>query len=435
MRRVKTTLLAILAVLGAVVLFGPLSPWSAVKPALGEGALSLLKRFELPSTKAADETAGDRVEKRVMEMVGARCSEGVIRNGETLETILRRSGASANEAFAFVTEMRKVFDPRKVKPGDTYRMYLDGDGELLKFSYRRSPVEIYEARREGKSWATSKVNVPIEKRQASIAGVLESSLWESFVRAGADADLIMGFADLFSWDVDFAHDSQQGDEFRVIYEVLYADGQPIGNGRILAASYKDHDHNHTAFYYDNGDSKGYYDLAGNSTKKTFLRAPLSFLRISSNFSYARLHPVTHVVKPHLGVDFAAPIGTPVWAVADGTVIAMGNHDGGGNTIAIRHAMSYETYYLHLDHYGRNVRPGARVEQGQVIGYVGMTGMATGPHLDYRVKKNGQWINPLKEKFTPGEPIPKAKFSDFKSWAQNWLEKLDGLPLRLEIAGS
>lgn len=433
MGRIKTIIAAVLAVVGIALLVSPYSPWSGAAPAFGEKALGLLKKCELPFLRPADETAGDVVEKRLMEIAGARCYEGQVRSGETLDMILRRAGASSSEAHSFVTEMRKVFDPRKVRPGDTYKIYLGGDGEVWKFAYRKSPVEIYEAEREGRAWATRKISIPIERRQASVAGVLENSLWESFSRAGADADLIMGFVDLFSWDIDFAHESQAGDEFRVIYEALYAEGQPIGNGRILAASYKDSGGFHHAFFYENGDSRGYYDLAGNSVKKSFLRAPLSFSRISSSFSRARLHPVSHVIKPHLGVDFAAPVGTPVWAVADGTVVSAGYQNGGGNTIGIRHAQSYETYYLHLSRFGKGIKTGTRVEQGQVIGYVGSTGVSTGPHLDYRVKKNGSWINPLKEKFTPGEPVPKTNLADFQAYAQSWILKLNVLPLRMEIA--
>lgn len=435
MRRVKTLLLALLVVSGLVLLFMPSAFFSWVRPSMGADALSALKRFEVPSFRAADDTAADLVELRVMEMVGAKMVEGRIRQGETLDVVLKRCGVSSGDAHDLVAAIRPVFDPRKVRPGDTYRVWKDNDGEVIKVNYKRSPIEIYEAERQGESWATKKLFVPIEKKEASVAGVLEGSLWESFARSGANADLIMGFVDLFSWDIDFAHESQPGDQFRVVYEVLYADGQPIGNGRILAASYRDDGGYHHAFYYETADAKGYYDLKGNSVKKSFLRSPLSFTRVSSNFSYARLHPVTHKVKPHLGVDFAAPRGTPVWAVADGTVVRTGNYDGGGNTVAIKHAMGYETYYLHLERYGANVKPGARVEQGQVIGYVGSTGVSTGPHLDYRVKKNGGWVNPLKEQFTPGLPIPKTKITEFKGFAEEWMKKLDAIPQKQEIARS
>jgi len=433
MRRAKTIILALLAVAGFVLLLSPPGLLPSAAPTIGENALALLKRIEMPSFKPADESAGEVVERRVMETVGARLVEGKVRSGETIEMILRRSGMSASQAYSFVNTMRTVFDPRKAQPGDQYRLWIDGEGEILKFNYKKSPVEIYEAERASRGWVARKLSIPIQKKQASIAGVLEGSLWESFSRAGGDAELIMGFVELFSWDIDFSHDSHAGDEFRVVYEVLYADGQPIGNGRILAASYRDNEGTHSAFYWNSPEVAGYFDMNGNSIRKNFLRMPLNFSRISSNFSYARLHPVSHVVKPHLGVDFAAPVGTPVWAVADGTVVSAGRENGGGNTVALRHAMSYETFYLHLDHFGKGVAPGARVEQGQVIGYVGVTGITTGPHLDYRVKKSGQWINPLREKFLPGQPVPKAKLDDYKSWVNGWMKKLGDLPLRLQIA--
>lgn len=433
MRRVKTIVLAVLALCCFAVLVSPMGVGSDASPSLGSEALALLKRIEVPSFKPADENAAEVVERRVMELAGARLSEGVIRNGDTLDIILRRTGMSSSQSHAFVTSLHKVFDTRRVRSGDTYRLWTDNDGEVLKFGYKRSPVEIYEAEKDKSGWVAKKVSVPIDKKQASVAGVLQGSLWESFARAGADADLIMGFVDLFSWDIDFAHDSHAGDEFRVIYEVLYADGQPIGNGRILAATYKDNEETHSAVYWNSSEVSGYFDLKGNSIRKSFLRAPLSFNRVTSNFSHARLHPVTHKVRPHLGVDFAAPTGTPVWAVADGTVIKIGRGGGGGNEVGLRHAQSYETYYLHLDRFGKGITVGTRVEQGQVIGYVGSTGLSTGPHLDYRVKRGGQWVNPLKEKFTPGQPVPPASIAEYKTWAADWQKKLQNLPVGLQVA--
>lgn len=434
MRRAKTIILALLAVVGVLLILSPAGYFRSAAPRFGSEAMGLLKRLELPSFRAADETAGEVVARKVMETVGGRLVEGVIRNGETLDMVLRRAGIGSNLSYAFTTAIRPVFDPRKVRASDEYRLWLDADGDIMKFHYKRSPIEIYEAERAKSGWVAHKVAVPIEKKEETLAGVLEGSLWEAFSRAGANGDLIMSFADLFSWDIDFAHDSQPGDEFRVVYEALYADGKRIGNGRILAASYKDSEHTHTAVYWNSGELAGYFDGGGNSIRKSFLRSPVNFLRISSNFSYARLHPVSHVVKPHLGVDFAAPIGTPVWAVADGTVTRAGFEGGGGNTISIRHAMGYETYYLHLSKFGKNVTTGARVEQGQVIGYVGSTGTSTGPHLDYRVRRNGQWVNPLREKFAPGEPVPPSRLAEYKTWAAEWSKKLEALPTRVQVAG-
>ena len=294
-------------------------------------------------------------------------------------------------------------------------------------------MEIYEADWTGKDWRVVRVNVPVERREAVISGDVTGSLWESFARAGADPDLIMSFVDLFGWDVDFAHESQPGDQFRVVYQVLYADGQPVGNGRILAASYRDSNEAHYAVYWESGKTKGYFDQKGQSVRKSFLRSPVNFNRISSNFSYRRLHPVTRDVRPHMGVDFAAPIGTPVWAVADGTVMFVGASGGSGRMISIRHAQGYETSYLHLSRFASSVRAGGRVSQGNVIGYVGSTGTSTGPHLDFRVKKDGRWVNPLKEKYLPGTPVASDEMARYRQWAGEWMDRLAALPVDIKVA--
>jgi murein DD-endopeptidase MepM/ murein hydrolase activator NlpD len=407
--------------------------WSSVPPDFDGAAMERLSPYSVPVLESADNRPSKTIKDRVYGLYGIKSSEGTVLNGEHLDQVLRRAGVSPVFSAAFSKTLATVFDLRTMRPGDNYQVWVGSDGNLLSFNYRKSPVEIYEADWTGKDWRVVRVNVPVERREAVISGDVTGSLWESFSRAGADPDLIMSFVDLFGWDVDFAHESQPGDQFRVVYQVLYADGQPVGNGRILAASYRDSNEAHYAVYWESGKTKGYFDQKGQSVRKSFLRSPVNFNRISSRFSFRRLHPVTHDVRPHMGVDFAAPIGTPVWAVADGTVTFVGNSGGSGRMISIRHAQGYETSYLHLSRFASSVRSGGRVSQGNVIGFVGSTGTSTGPHLDFRVKKDGRWVNPLKEKYMPGTPVASEEMVRYRQWAGDWMDRLAALPVDIKVA--
>ncbi len=428
--------LHIVLALACVLLIGrPQRLWSAVIPLFGQESLKRLDEFSSPANGPADSRERlAMLENAAFESNGAVNVSGVIKSGENLDLVLRGAGISAGRSLAFGKRLKKVFDPRRSRPGDKYSIWI-ADGQISHFSYRRSPVERYEVYWNGSDWEPERIEVPMTRTRDEVAGTLRGSLWESFQRSGADPDLIMSFIDLFSWDVDFTHESQNGDEFRVVYEKLYADGEFLGNGKILAASYRDRDETHRAIYFNSGETKGYFEDSGKSVRKSFLRAPLQFSRISSRFSYRRRHPITKKVKPHLGVDYAAPIGTPVWSVANGTVMFAGRKGQNGNMISIRHAMGYETYYLHLSRYAKGVRRGASVGQGQVIGYVGSTGMSTGPHLDYRVKKSGRWVNPIREKYKPGPPVPEGQMEEFTQWALNWTGQLDRLELGTRVAES
>jgi murein DD-endopeptidase MepM/ murein hydrolase activator NlpD len=238
-------------------------------------------------------------------------------------------------------------------------------------------------------------------------------------RAGESDTLTLAFAELFAWDIDFAHELQPGDSFRLVVEKIYRDRRFVQYGRILAAEYRQSDGTHQAYFFPWPDARGeYYTAEGRSVRASFLRSPISYTRISSGFSGARLHPVLRTVRPHLGVDFAAPAGTPVWAPADGVVLARGRDDAGGNRIALRHGGGYETHYLHLSRFAAGIMVGSRVRQKEVIGYVGSTGLSTGPHLDYRVRRGGAWVNPVKEAFPRAEQLPPqfaAEFAEYRTW--------------------
>lgn len=406
---------------------------SSVPPHLSDESLDTLAALELPATPSVEETLAPLLEERVYALRGYRRVEGVVKAGESLDGVLRAAGVEPSESLLFARALKPVFDPRRARPGDEYAALLSPEGRIWTFQYTRSPLEVYRASLDPDGWHAERVEIPIERRESVLVGTVEDSLYNSFLRAGADADLVLAFADLFAWDVDFGRETREGDGFRMIYERLYAAGEYVGNGRILAAEYAGERGAYRAVYYHSGKTEGYFDPEGRSVRKSFLRSPLQFTRISSRFSRARRHPVLKIVRPHSGVDYAAPTGTPVWSVADGTVQHAGWKGQAGKTVVIRHVQGYETYYNHLSRIARGMKRGARVTQGQVIGYVGQTGLATGPHLDYRVKKNGRWVDPLKEKYVAGDPVPSSEREAYREWADVWGRRLDGLEDRLRVA--
>jgi murein DD-endopeptidase MepM/ murein hydrolase activator NlpD len=234
--------------------------------------------------------------------------------------------------------------------------------------------------------------------------------------------LALNLSDIFAWTVDF-FGLQKGDRFMVVYDEVYIDTTFVEIGRIHAAGFISGKNVSHAFYFVQDSIGSYWDASGNSLKRAFLKAPLKFSRISSHFSYARKHPILRIVRPHTGVDYAAPAGTPVMSIGDGTVIAKGFNGGGGHTVKIRHNSVYTTAYLHLSKYGEGVNVGSRVSQGQVIGYVGSTGTSTGPHLDFRVWMNGKPINPLTVESPPVEPIRESNKAMFDSICVNYKKEL------------
>jgi murein DD-endopeptidase MepM/ murein hydrolase activator NlpD len=282
--------------------------------------------------------------------------------------------------------------------------HQDAAGALTRVLYRQSPVDIVEAWRDGDAWTAVRREVPVERRIVLVAGTLRENLFESMEALGERAQLVMDFAEIFAWDFDFASDSQPGDQFRMLVEKVFTGDQFVRYGRILVAEYESERKVHTGIYFKDRDGGGYYTPAGESLRRAFLKSPLEFTRISSGYSRARRHPILGGFRPHLAVDYAAPGGTPIRAVADGVVEFAGWQGGNGNTLTIRHRANFKTMYNHLSRFGKGIHAGARVRQRQVIGYVGTTGLSTGPHLDYRVIKDARFVNPLKETFLPGKPI-------------------------------
>ena len=341
-----------------------------------------------------------------------RCEEGKVKNGQFFSTLLEKLGLNARESYDLTQATDSVFDPRNLRVGNTYAAYYSvtpGEAEeslqyLVYDRYRGSQI-VFRCQPPYEAWVYDKP-VSIEQRYADVT--IQNSLWVDMTDAGVSPLLVSDLSDIYAWTVDF-FGLQKGDRFKVLYEEKVCDGEVIAIDTVRYAVFTHSGQDFPMVMYNAGDGGNiWWNEKGESMRKAFLKAPLKFSRISSGFSYARRHPVTRRVQPHTGVDYAAPKGTPVMSIGDGVVTSMKYEGAGGNTVRITHNSVYKTAYLHLSKYGPGLKVGQRVRQGQVIGYVGSTGRSTGPHLDFRVWKNGTPINPLKMDSPPAEPL-KAEF--------------------------
>lgn len=344
-------------------------------------------------------------------------SENTISPGHSLSNILLSSGADANSINNLNLIPDSILNSRKINAGNKYTIYNVNDSAhtLRYFVYHKSKQDFVVLEFLEDTIIASIFSKPAISKKRVSGAVITSSLWNAISDSELDINLALKLSDIYAWSIDF-FGLQKMDSFIVYYSELYIDNEPIGIDSIYSAIFYHANHPYYAIYFEKENIKGYWDLEGNSLRKAFLKAPLSFSRISSHFTYARKHPIYKTVRPHTGVDYAAPAGTPVMSIGDGVVIAKGYKGGGGNTIKIRHNSVYTTAYLHLSKFASNIKEGTHVSQGQVIGYVGSTGSSTGPHLDFRVWKNGEPINPLKLESPPVEPIPdnlKAEFDSIK----------------------
>lgn len=348
--------------------------------------------------------------------------------GDTFVIALRRAGVDSRTAHEIVAVLHKAgADLKRLKPGDTVEVTWTAAGVPTAVTWQANPWLGFAAVAGEDAWVASRFDATPDVRVEAVQGRVTRSLWEAVDDIGESPPLVLALVAIFESDFDFTADTREGDRFRLLVEKHYAGPTFVNYGRVLAAQYASGKRVLTGvgFAPSARERFAYYDLAGRSLKKSFLKSPLEFTRITSRFTYARPHPILGGIRPHLAVDYAAPPGTAVRAVADGTVVSAGWNGGSGISIRVRHRSGYETMYNHLSRVAAGVRPGARVAQRQVIGYVGATGLATGPHLDYRVAKDGVFVNPLSEKFIPGDPISKADRPRFERQAREAVERLDG----------
>ena len=294
-------------------------------------------------------------------------------------------------------------------PGDEYKLFLSPGDTVLAFEYVTHDLKKYRLERDGNDYVDIVTEVDLERRLEFVSAIIETNLWQSLINDIPEAELFTKITDIYAWEIDFLTESRVGDKFKMVYETFWKDSVFVKCGDILAAEYTLSGTPHRAFLFTDPDGyTDYYDENGYSLRRALLKSPLNYRRISSRFTTSRLHPVLKIHRPHLGVDYAAAKGTPVVAAGDGIVKLKDYVNGFGNYLEIEHEYGITTGYGHLDGFAKGIIEGRRVRQGQVIGYVGQTGMATGPHLDYRVKKDGHYANPLRMTVPASLPV-RAEF--------------------------
>ena len=357
-----------------------------------------------------------------------------VRPGDNLALIFRRHDLTPQEVYAVSQSKPLGARLRNIYPGHELSLFLDNEGRLMAMNYATGPLDTLIYEREGDVFNSRQVTAEPERSLAYRHGVIDHSLFVASQRAGLTDNLTMRLAQIFQWDVDFVLDIRPGDEFYVLYEELYHESEFIGHGNILAAEFVNQgDHYRAMRYQDTDGDADYFAPDGTSMRKAFLRAPVEFSRISSNFNLRRVHPLHKTVRPHRGIDYAAPPGTPILAAGDGRVTKATRTAPNGNFIFIQHGEQFVTKYLHLSKFARGIKSGAKVKQGQVIGYVGATGWVTGPHLHYEFLVNGVHKNPRTVSLPDAEPINDAEMLRFQEQTASYASLLDNYKNQISVA--
>lgn len=352
---------------------------------------------------------------------------GVVKKNQSLSVILAGHGLTGQRIHKLSTDSREIFDVRKIRSGQPYAVFSTKDSVPVAeyFVYEIDPRSyvVYELKGEGK---ISLGKNPVEWKPKTAKGQVQSSLWNAMVDCQADPLLAVDLSRIFGWTIDF-FGLQKEDEFRVLYEQECVDGKELANFNILGALFHHAGTDYYAIPFLQDGEVLFYNEKGNSLEGAFLKAPLDYFRITSRFSNSRFHPKLKIYRPHHGVDYAAHVGTPVYAIGSGTVVAKGfQANGGGNYLKIKHNGTYTTSYMHLSRFEKGIKIGAKVAQKQVIGYVGSTGLSTGPHLDFRVFENGRPVNPLTIKSQPKKPVSEANLADFNQLRDSVINRLNRL---------
>lgn len=348
------------------------------------------------------------------------CDRRVAQN-EFFADILLKERVAYEKIYRLVQNGKDIFDVRTLRAGKDLSFIYDENEKLETLIYDPSAYYYFKFNIEEES--VTKIERPVKKVISRATGRIESSMWNAIIDAGLNPGIAQTMEDAFAWSVDMYH-VQKGDEFSLIFEEEIVNGQKVNYGKLIAGHFRAGEADHYAFLFNTPKHNGYFDLKGRPMKKAFLKSPVKYGRISSSFNRNRFHPVLKRVRPHLGTDYAAAHGTPILAVAAGTVIKASYSGGNGRYVKIKHDDTYTTQYLHMSKYGKGIKSGTRVKQGQVIGYVGSTGLATGPHVCFRFWKNGRQVNHLREKLPPPEPMP-------KEYLPEYFKVKDGLKLQLD----
>ena len=349
-----------------------------------------------------------------------------VQAGSSLSSLIGSLNFAKTNIESIVAKASEVFDLRKIKKGNTFKVFHSKDGlntvNYLVYEHNATDYILFNLKDSVKIEKKQKV---VEVRTKTASGTIESSLWSAIVEEGNDPLLAIKLSDVYAWAIDF-FGLQKGDQFKVYYQEQYVDGQSIGIDKIHSAWFKHMGKEYYAIPFVQDSVVEFFDENGNNVKKAFLKAPLNYSHIASRFSEHRLHPILKIVRPHHGVDYSAPKGTPVQAIGDGVVVHASFSGEAGNFVKIKHNNIFTTGYMHLSGYGKGIRPGAHVNQGEIIGYVGSTGLSTGPHLDFRVWKNDVNIDPLKLESPAAEPIRKDKLEFFNQIRNVWMAELQKL---------
>ncbi len=347
-----------------------------------------------------------------------------VRSGDSLSQIFKRHGINAAELHELIALEGATRQLKRLYPGETIKVKTTY-GRLQELRYDINESQSLHVQRAASGLEATLVHHVLDKEIKQAAGVIDSSLYLAAQKAGLSDNLTMQLASIFGWDVDFLLDIREGDSFAVLYEEMYRDGKKVRDGSIIAAEFTNTGNTYQAVRYTDADNNTeYFTPDGKSLRKTFLRSPVDFARVSSRFSLNRKHPILNRIRAHKGVDYAAPTGTPVKATGDGKIVARGNSGGYGRTVTIQHGQQYTTLYAHLSSYAKSLGIGSRVRQGQVVGYVGQSGLATGPHLHYEFRVNGVHRNPLTVPLPDAAPIAAGYKTDFLAKTQPLIAQLN-----------
>ncbi len=388
----RTHLLLAMVLLGGVIII-------ALQPESTPVTERTAKTIELPARTAP---VAKPVEQPALPQ-GPEWQTLTVKSGDSLSSLLQPLGVGAGQVYALINSDEKLAQLTKLRPGEQLEVLVNDDNALRGVRYNPSRVETLTARLTGAGWTARLSQREYQKQTRYAQAEITDSLFLAGAAAGISDRLTMQLAELFAWDIDFVLDIRKGDKFRVLYEELYLDGEKVGEGDILMAEFWNQDRHLSAFRYEtlSGDVE-YLDIKGDSMRKEFIRTPVAFARVSSRFNLSRKHPVLNRIRAHKGTDYAAPAGTPIRAAGDGKVIFAGVKGGYGNVIILKHGQIYTTLYAHMRSFAKGIRVGKRVKQSQTIGYVGSSGLATGPHLHYEFRINGVHRNPQTV------PLPKAR---------------------------
>jgi murein DD-endopeptidase MepM/ murein hydrolase activator NlpD len=401
----------------------PLPPLHPAPPDAGAGASLAVVDIELAPVAEAPEPEPAAL-RTVLE----------VRSGDSLDRLFRRHDLSVNDLHRLLKVEGAAPHLRRIRPGDTFEILHDG-ATILGLTRRIDETRSLVVSTGERGFVADFLEHPVEIRTARTTGQITSSFYAAGLAAGLSDGTIMRLAGIYAWDIDFALDLRRDDWFAVVYEEVWQDGEKLRDGEIVAAEFSNQGRSYRAVRFADEDGRPrYYTPEGESMRKAFLRAPVDFSRVSSNFNPNRLHPILKTRRPHQGVDYAARTGTPIMAAGDGRVISSGPNGGYGNTVVLQHGSNVTTLYAHMSRIAPAARVGRRVRQGQIIGYVGMTGLASGPHLHYEYRVNGVHKNPRTVELPKAEPVPAARRAEFAAVTAPLVTELDGLgPVRLAAA--